>query len=176
MFKSSTPSFILIPLYCVMALIYGCEKDSTKLIDTTENSLSAISDDRKVIPSKTLKVNPLHADVNASKTKSSVKKAEETLQATTQTKNKTPQKSLDLSLDELTLSSIKQNSLKHPCKQGDKDCAWLDKKAALPDLFSQKESDSRFHFSGDIERDKEKELLDIKAITGGEVSVEYKFE
>lgn len=83
---------------------------------------------------------------------------------------------LDLSLDALTLSKIEQNSLNKNCEQGQADCLWQDKKATLPNLFKQKEDEKRFSLSGDIERDGEKELLDIKAIKGGEVSIKYKFE
>lgn len=80
-------------------------------------------------------------------------------------------KRLDLSLDRLTLSSIQK-----ACKDKVNNCLDKGKPSVLPDLFSLKEQDSIFNISGDVERDAEKELLDIKAITGGEVSIEYKFK
>lgn len=93
-----------------------------------------------------------------------------------QNRNDQQNTKLDLSLDALTLSKIEQNSLNKNCEQGQAECLWQDKKATLPNLFKQKEDEKRFSLSGDIERDGEKELLDIKAIKGGEVSIKYKFE
>lgn len=80
-------------------------------------------------------------------------------------------KPLDLRLDSLTLSRIQK-----ACTENTSKCPSHNNHSVLPDLFSLKEENSQLNISGDLERDGEKELLDIKAIKGGEVSIEYKFK
>lgn len=148
------------------------EQAESQTIETNRRDITEDKQNKRLQPQQntTVLTKKVASKTIESKTVESKKTAPKIRETNPKTPKKTDRKPLDLRLDDVTLSSIQEN-----CQSNSFDCS-RNNKNRLPNLFTKKEADRRLNISGDLERDAEKELLDIKAIKGGEVSIEYKFQ